>query len=272
MGLATLLGWRNRGFFIPYRHADSVPQPGQRTPYAALVALFQDAEPTFREMLEIVDGFAPELEAIAVEPPGAPRWGQDWFPRLDAAVAYAQVRHLAPARIVEVGAGHSTRFLARAVADGALTTEITTIDPAPRPDLAGLGVDVRAATLQEAGLEAFVGLVAGDVLSIDSSHILMPGSDVDMLINIVLPSLPPGVHVQIHDIFLPDDYPVDWSWRGYSEQLGVAPLVHGGGYRLRWSSHYATTRLAEAVAATVADGLPLLPGARETSLWLTKGP
>jgi hypothetical protein len=181
------------------------------------------------------------------------------------------VRHLGPARIVEVGAGHSTRFLARAVTDGALNTAITAIDPSPRPDLAAFGVDVRAATLQSAGLDAFAGLAAGDILSIDSSHVLMPGSDVDVLINVVLPALPDGVHIQVHDIFLPDDYPPDWTWRGYNEQLGIAPLVHGGGYRLRWSSHYVTTRMSDILADTVIERLALVPGARETSLWLTKG-
>ena len=31
-------------------------------------------------------------------------------------------------------------------------------------------------------------------------------------------------------MFLPDDYPPEWEWRGYNEQLGVAALIQGGGY------------------------------------------
>lgn len=271
MGLATALGLGRRGIFIPYRYAQSVPPSGRRAPYDALARYFHDAEDRFRDVLATIDGFAADLEAIAVAPPGAPRWGQDWFPRLDAAAAYALVRHLAPSRIVEVGAGHSTRFLARAVVDGGLKTRITAIDPAPRPDLAQLGVDVRAATLQDVGLEVFADLAAGDVLSIDSSHVLVPGSDVDVLLNVVLPALPAGIHIQIHDIVLPDDYPPDWDWRSYNEQQGVAPLIHGGGYRLRWSSHFVVSRMADALARTVVARLPISPGARETSLWLTKG-
>src|SRR5204863_425837 len=73
-------------------------------------------------------------------PPPAPRWDQDWFPRLDAAAAYTMVRTLGPKRIVEVGCGHSTRFMARAVADGRLATSIIAIDPAPRAKLEGLNV------------------------------------------------------------------------------------------------------------------------------------
>ena len=57
--------------------------------------------------------------------------------------------------------------------------------------------------------------------SSNSSHILMPGSDVDILFNRVLPRLPAGALVHIHDIFLPFDYPAIWGWRNYNEQQGV---------------------------------------------------
>ena len=98
----------------------------------------------------------------------------------------------------------------------------------------------------------------------------MPGTDVDLLFNGVLPVLPSGVHVHIHDVYLPDAYPKAWSWRGYNEQNAAAALLSGGGYRLRWSSRYAATRMASAVAAAGLDRLALPPGAHETSLWLVK--
>ena len=98
----------------------------------------------------------------------------------------------------------------------------------------------------------------------------MPGTDVDLLFNHVLPALPRGVMVHVHDVFLPDDYPPEWEWRGYNEQLGVAALIQGRGFRLLWSSHYAATRMAVAVAGSVARTLPLKEGAHESSLWLVK--
>ena len=76
--------------------------------------------------------------------------------------------------------------------------------------------------------------------------------------------------VHVHDMFLPDDYPPEWEWRGYNEQLGIAALIQGGGYRLLWSSHYAVTRMPVAVAGSVARTLPLKEGAKESSLWLVK--
>ena len=136
--------------------------------------------------------------------------------------------------------------------------------------IAALGVRHIAATLHEADPSVIAGLGPGDILFIDSSHILMPGTDVDYLLNDVWPSLPAGVLVPIHDILLPDGYPDIWSWRGYNEQSAVAPLLTGGAANLRFASHYAATRMTAAVAATVAARLPLIDGAFETSLWIEK--
>jgi hypothetical protein len=270
MGLATVLGLARRGVFVPHRHADQWPAPGGGASYAAVERRMRAAEPAFRAHLQAIERFAGELLALGQESRPAPRWRQDWFPRLDAAAAYAMLRTRAPARLVEVGAGHSTRFYARAARDGALPTRIRAIDPAPRADLSRLPIELDRRTLQAAGLDAFRELEAGDVLSIDSSHILMPGSDVDLLLNRVLPELPAGVLVQIHDILLPDDYPAAWGWRGYNEQQGVAPLLVSPGWEVLWSSRWVATRMAGEVAAGVAGRLPLPTGGIEASLWLCK--
>lgn len=269
MGLPTVLGLARRGFFIPYRYADRVPGPGEGPAYPGLEALFAARREAFRAVLADIDRLAADLRALGGDPP-APRWQQDWFPRLDGAAAYAMVRTRAPARLVEVGSGHSTRFFARAAADGGLAMRITAIDPAPRADIATLGVTLVARTVQEAGMEPFGALEAGDVLSIDSSHVLMPGTDVDVLLNGVLPALPAGALVQVHDVFLPDDYPPAWAWRGYNEQQGIGALLQGGGFAILWSSRYAATRMADEVGRSAAAALPLGAGAFETSLWLEK--
>jgi predicted O-methyltransferase YrrM len=269
-GLVTVLGLRKLGFFIPYRYADQLPGSGERSPYRALERLFVAAEPAFVGVLELINARAEALAAIGQAPPPEPRWNQDWFPRLDAAATYALVRETQPRRIVEVGSGHSTRFMARAIRDAALATELSAIDPAPRADIDGIGATISRYNVQAVGIAPFEALQAGDVLFIDSSHILLPGTDVDFLFNHVLPMLPAGVLIHVHDVFLPDDYPSDWDWRGYNEQLGIAALIQGGTYQLIWSSHYAATRMADQVAASAAGRLELKPGARESSLWLVK--
>ena len=260
-----------RGFYIPHRLAAEAAAAAT-TGYPELVPLFGAAEAAMGAIFDEIDGIAEALRAIdrAADPPPAPRLRQDWFPRLDAAAAYALVRGRRPASVVEIGCGHSTRWFARAVADGGLATRLTAIDPRPRATLAGLPVTFLRTTLQKAGTGPFAELTSGDILSLDGSHVLMPGTDVDIVLNRVMPELPPGVLVHLHDIFLPDPYPVRWLGRGYNEQQAVAPLLSGAGWRLLWSSHWAATRMADRLSRSAAADLPLLPGAFEASLWLEK--
>jgi hypothetical protein len=265
LGLATILGLARRGFFIPYRYAGAVQPRG----YPALEPLFHAAEPAFRAVLSQIEGYAADLMRL-VEGAGPARFDQDWFPRLDAAAAYAITRNVRPSRILEIGSGHSTRFLARAVADGNLATEIVAIDPAPRAALAGLEVRHEATLLSQADPTLFTALGPGDILFVDSSHVVMPGTDVDRIVNDVLPRLPAGLLLHIHDILLPDAYPADWAWRGYNEQSLVAALLQGGGYELLFSSHWIASRRPDWLASGIVGRLPIVPGARETSLWLRK--
>ncbi|MEX1036993.1 MAG: class I SAM-dependent methyltransferase [Sneathiella sp.] len=270
MGLNTVLGFRKDGFFIPYRYASSLPGANERGSYPAIERHMRDFEADFEKIITDLGAYEPEFNGFGQEPPPAPRWRQDWFPRLDAAVAYAMVRDRKPARIVEIGSGHSTRFMARAIKDGTLETIFTAIDPAPRARIETLPIEVIHETLHTAGDAPFEKLAAGDFLFIDSSHIAMPGSDVDRLFLEILPSLPSGVYIHIHDIFLPDDYPVSWDWRGYNEQQAAAPLFLGGGYRIIFSSAYVASRMKEVLAQSVVGSLSIPEGAFETSLWLQK--
>lgn len=262
LGLPTVLGLKPRGWFIPHRYAPLLPPPGAQPPYPAIERLFEEHSDQFGAVLDAVDAHAQTLETCKA------LFEQSWFPSLDAAVAYALVRERKPRHIIEVGSGHSTRVLSRAVGG---VGEILAIDPAPRADIADLpGVRVKSSTLQAAPAKVFDGLMKGDVLFIDSSHILMPGSDVDILLNRVLPGLPSGTLVHIHDIFLPFDYPAIWGWRAYNEQQGVVPLLTGGAFKPLFSSVWAERRMADRLAASVIARLPRPPDAMPASLWLEK--
>ncbi len=267
----TILGMTQEGFFVPHRYAAAVQAPSG---YPELEPLFRRAEPAFREVLAAIDRHGDIVGRFDGARPPQPRWQQDWFPGLDGAAAYALVREARPARIVEVGSGHSTRFLARAVIDGGLATEMLCIDPAPRADVAGLAhavaLQVRRTTLQTGALPA---LAPGDMLVIDSSHLALPGTDVDLLFGRVLPTLPAGVLVHVHDVFLPDGYPAEWAWRHYAEQMVVAAWLAAGGLRLRFASRWVRRRMATEVAAGAAGRIPVSGRAFETSLWaVTAGP
>ena len=264
MGLATLAG-RERGFFIPHRHARAIRPCAYPLLESRLAARF----PVFAALLDDIEALGDRLRRLGGPPP-QPRFDQGWFPRLDAAAAYAMVCRVRPARIVEVGSGHSTRFLARAAADEGVASELVCIDPAPRATLQGLGVRQVEALVQQASETWFTHLRANDVLFVDSSHILMPGTDVDWLLNRILPGLASGVLVHFHDVFLPDPYPESWTWRGYNEQQAIAALLEGGAYDCLFASHYVATRLAQAVECGVLAELPRATDAFESSLWLVK--
>lgn len=270
-GLDTVLSLDRKGFFIPYRHARSV-SPQRR--YPAIEAMLEDALPEMASAIDAIEAVAEDLNRIARDAKTPePRWDQDWFCGLDAAALYAQIRLHRPARVVEIGSGHSTRFAARAIADGSLATRLIAIDPEPRADLQALKVEWRRETLQQAlqnsGGRLIAELHPGDLLFVDSSHIFMPGTDVELILTELLPRLPSGALVHIHDIFLPEPYPERWAWRGYNEQGAVAALLAGGGWDILFASRFALARFdARLRAGPLAAFIDAAGPA--TSLWLAK--
>lgn len=248
MQLSTMFGYP-QGFFSPYRYASGVEPcayPELEPVFeAALVREAPDGGPGMEAWLDRAEALMSDLNAATGAPP-KPRWEQVWFSGLDAVSAYVFARESGGRRIVEVGSGHSTRFMAAGVADkvaaGGGDTEITCIDPEPRAELKGLPVTWRQSILLPEHFELFRALGPGDIAFFDSSHLLWPGSDVDLILNRILPILQPGVLVHVHDIPLPDAYPVEWEWRGYTEQLGLAGWLMGGTYHLIWASHWLASR------------------------------
>ncbi len=59
---------------------------------------------------------------------------------------------------------------------------------------------------QEISADAYTHLDDGDMLFIDSTHTVKPGSEVNYLLFEVLPQLKKGVFVHFHDIYFPFDY------------------------------------------------------------------
>jgi hypothetical protein len=265
-GIRTILGWGRYGYFIPYRYAGSVPQISHHYQWI-LDAFSHRAIERFEQILRDISNYRGELESIGGEPP-APRWNQNWFPGLDAAATYALIRETRPRRILEIGSGHSTRFMMRAVRDGGLTTEITCVDPAPRANLEGLDLDLRLSAVQNIDPVSLPRLESGDILFVDSSHIAMPGSDVDWILNRLITGLPKGVLVHFHDIFLPDPYPESWEWRGYNEQIVVAALMAGGRAIPVFSSQFVRHHRSDLIDSLDLNWIRRVGGAIESSLWL----
>ncbi len=158
-------------------------------------------------LLESLTPDYPEVERL-LRAPGRFTMDNTWFAGADAVVMALMLRHLRPSRIVEVGCGYSSALI-RDVAGDALTTFI---DPDPQRLRQTLGEDITvvAQPVQDVDLAVFAALAAGDVLAIDSSHVARAGSDVNHLLFTVLPMLPPGVRIHVHDLFFPFEYPRSW--------------------------------------------------------------
>lgn len=82
-------------------------------------------------------------------------------------------------------------------------------------------------------MDVFDRLLPNDILFFDGSHRSFQNSDVTVFFGDVLPRIPPGVVVHVHDINLPYDYP-DWCLNWYwNEQFLLMSLFLGAGDKIR---------------------------------------
>lgn len=194
----------------------------------------------------------------------------DYFSSPDAEVAYALVRELSPRRIVEIGSGNSTLLFRAAIADGNLKTELVSIDPSPRRDIKRVADRILRKKLEEVGEEELVAsLDSGDILFIDSSHVIAAANDVVTLLLRIIPALKVGVVIHLHDIFLPFEYPREWlvqlGWRWNEQYLVQALLQDSQALEVIWPGHYLQRTSKDFLACFDVRGIR-----RASSLWLRK--
>lgn len=141
------------------------------------------------------------------------RLDNTWFAGADAVLYTLMLRHLRPARIVEVGCGYSSRLTVDAADQWLPGLDLTMIEPDPERVLSLIPepVSLIATPVQDVDVTVFDG---ADLVAIDSSHVLRAGSDVQHLLFEVLPHLPAGTHLHVHDIFHPFEYPASWLRSG----------------------------------------------------------
>jgi hypothetical protein len=250
-----------QGFFTQYAYVDHL-QPVTE-PYPEVEALC--AASPFRDFLAEIARHSDTFKAFGSKP-GDPVLGRGMFSALDGMAAYAAVRRYKPRRIVEIGSGDSTFFLVRGARDNGFG-QVMCIDPQPRRQIIELDVDFKPRLMTAADADLAGSLEAGDILFIDSSHVMLPGMDVDIQFNRLFPRLKAGVVVHVHDIFLPDDYPPYWRPRNYSEQNALIGWLVSGFFRIEWPGQYVLTREGQALASAVGD---VCPPTDAGSIWLVK--
>ncbi len=183
----------------------------------------------------------------------------------DTEALYLMVRSLKPKRVVEIGCGNSTRITRQAIIDGNLDTQLIAIDPWPRADIAGLTDRFEQCRLER--IEDFntqFDLSEGDILFIDSSHETFVGNDVANLFCKIIPALPAGVIVHVHDVFLPYEYPSDLAWDNptWGEQYVLHALLWGRDCEVLWPGYHLQKDRRD-----VHDALPFLKTGRAQSFW-----
>jgi predicted O-methyltransferase YrrM len=198
------------------------PKPRQDFGSQRLSALLEKDRASYAELLQKFQLFFARL-ADFKNTSHFPNFAASiYYPNADAVALYSIMRLYQPKRYIEVGSGSSTHFAKTAVTDGQLPTKITCIDPFPRHEIASVADTILYQRLEETDLSIFDQLEANDIFFFDGSHRCFTNSDVTIAFLDILPRLKKGVIVHIHDIFLPDDYPANWSDRYYSEQYLLA--------------------------------------------------
>ena len=181
-------------------------------------------------------------------------------------------RRGAPRRIVEIGSGHSTRFLAQRVADGGLdlchhlhrpgaARRLAGLPRASRPARAGRG---RPATRSPgwppatscSSIRAMSPCPARTSTACSDGCAAAPARRACSCTSTMSSCRTP--------------IPEAWAWRGYNEQLAVACLLQGAGFRIVFASRWIRTRRPAWTAEAGLDTIVRLDGAYETSLWLAK--
>ncbi len=257
---------RPKGFYVPYEFWQSLPE--QVETYPAVEDFFKAREDGFLERLTSFTGLIPDLKA-QIDRGGIP-WGKPGkFPQGDMALAYLLLRQERPSRVLEIGSGTSTHVIASALEDNG-TGSMICIDPSPRREIESRGVEFHRRYLRNDDTALVEAFSPGDVLFVDSSHLFQPGGDVDIEFNRLFPALPKGTLVHVHDIFLPDGYPLSWFRKRFAEQNALIGWILSGYFDVVFPAYYMFTRHEDAMRAVLGDLFPSDPESRGGSMWLRK--
>jgi len=236
-----------------------------------------------RQLEMVGDHLRPFIEELVVPvapPPDrlAIHLDNPWYGPMDAHTLYAMLRRIKPRRVIELGSGFSSLFIDLALETNLIqdTKERASheiVDPFPSPVISRLGsrVSLSVQSAASVGLERFTSLESGDVLVVDTSHVVRPGGEVVRIVLEILPALASGVVVHFHDIFLPYAYPrvfyerynVHWQ----EQYLLAAFLAFNPHFRVELSNH-ALWRLRRDAVGALFGGLRV--GMQPGAFWIVR--
>lgn len=186
------------------------------------------------------------------------------FGPMEARFLYCFVASCRPSRIVQVGSGVSALVVLEAADAFDHEVDLICIDPHPTKCLAHASragrITLIAEKAQQVDRRQFLDLKEGDLLFVDSTHTVKPGSEVNQIILDVLPALTDGVYVHFHDILFPYDYSptiLETDLFFWSETaLLHAFLIHNSRFTLRLAMSLIHHQAPEALAELFPDYRP----------------
>ncbi len=141
---------------------------------------------------------------------------------IESQVLHCFMRAKAPKQVIEIGSGVSTACMLEAIQaneQNGRYTDVTCIEPFPKEAFRTIkNIEHLRQPLQAVPLSLFEKLQPGDFLFIDSSHAVKTGSEVLRIFLDIVPALPAGVFIHVHDINLPFEYPRDALEAYYASQ------------------------------------------------------
>jgi predicted O-methyltransferase YrrM len=280
--------WQERGVhIIPNRFDQPVPDTSTLKPeiwerQSQLPGIRMNESAQLELLAQFAEDYKSEYELLPRDKTPVPHQyfiNNGSFVSVDGEILYCMVRHFKPRKIFEIGSGNSTYLAAQAILkneeEGGHACQLTAFEPYPNQVLrAGFPGLARLETTQaqQIPIEKFDELSDGDILFIDSSHVLKLGSDVQYLFLEVLPRLRRGVLVHVHDIFLPAEYPRDWimreRWFWNEQYLLQAFLIFNDSFDVYWAGYFMHLNQSAEMARAFAsyDREESWPG----SFWMRK--
>lgn len=199
-----------------------------------------------------------------------------FYSYLDGMILHLMLRKVMPRRVIEVGSGHSSAMILdtaeRCLREPCL---LTCVDPFPTRLLRQLRHDDRmhcrviSGSVQDVPMGEFEALEEGDILFIDSSHVMKTGSDVEWVFRSILPVLKRGVWIHFHDIYYPFEYLPSQVFSGYAYNEAYCLrsfLQFNEAFKIKLFSSYLWRCFPESYAAFPAE----LRQAEPCAIWIQR--
>ena len=199
-----------------------------------------------------------------------------YYPYADGIILYCMLRETRPRQVIEVGSGYSSCLMLdtnQLFLDNAISC--TFIEPFPNRLLSLLTEEdkrrnrIIQANVQELDPNFFSDLAEGDILFIDSSHVVKTASDVNYIFFEILPRLKNGVYVHFHDVMYPFEYPKEFVYdgRAWNEAYMLrAFLQYNDAFRIQFFYHFFERFHRD----ELAEHTPLCLKSGGASIWLKK--